>query len=61
MNHIALRTAGTIFILIAAMHILRYFLKVEVLVAGHTVPLSFSFVGSIFALVLSIWMFKSAK
>ena len=60
-NDLALRAAGTVFLLVALMHLLRFIFKVEVIVAGFTVPLWFSLVGLIVALMLSMWLFRSAK
>jgi hypothetical protein len=61
MKDVALKFAGTIFLLVSIMHLLRFILRAEVVVAGFTVPLVSSLLGFIFALSLSIWMFKSLK
>jgi hypothetical protein len=54
----ALKVAGIIFLLVSIMHLLRFILKIEVIIAGFMVPLWFSIFGFIFALLLSLWMFK---
>jgi hypothetical protein len=60
-NNIALKVAGIIFLLMSIMHLLRLLLKIEVTMAGFTVPLWFSVFGFLIALLLSLWMFKSLK
>ena len=60
-NNFALRASGAVFLLVALMHFLRFIFKVEVIVAGFTVPLWYSLVGLIVALMLSMWLFRSAK
>ena len=60
-NNFALRAAGTVFLLVALMHLLRFIFKVEVIVAGFEVPLWYSLVGIIVALMLSMWLFRSVK
>lgn len=60
-KNIALKVAGIIFFLVSIMHLLRFLFKVEVVIAGFTVPLFCSLFGFTFALLLSLWMFKSLK
>ena len=60
-NDLALKVAGTVFILVALMHLLRVVFKAEVIVAGFTVPVWYSLVGTIVALGLSWWMFRSVN
>jgi len=60
-NNLALKAAGTIFLLVSVMHLLRVLLKFELIVAGYSVPAWFNLVGFVFSLLLSSWMFKSAK
>jgi hypothetical protein len=57
----ALKVAGVIFLLVSIMHLLRVILRSEVMVAGFILPTWFSMLGFIFALLLSLWMFKSLK
>ena len=60
-NNLALKAAGTVFLLVALMHFLRFIFKAEVIVAGFTVPLWVSLVGIIVGLGLSWWMFRSVN
>jgi uncharacterized membrane protein len=60
MKNIALKVAGTIFLLMALLHLLRVIFNIEVVVAGFTAPIWLSIVGFIFALALALWMFKTA-
>lgn len=57
----ALRVAGVIFLLVAIMHLLRFFLKAQVSVAGTPVRLYVSLIGFVAALLLAIWMFVVSK
>jgi len=61
MQSIALRTAGGIFLLIALMHALRLFYKVEILVSDRPVSEVLSVAAGLIALFLSVWMFLCAK
>ena len=61
MKNIALKVAGVIFLLVAFLHLLRSIFNIKVMVAGFTVPMWLSVFGFIFALVLALWMFKTAK
>lgn len=61
MRRIALRTAGSIFLLIALMHALRLFYKVEILVSDRPVSGGLSVAAGLIALLLSVWMFFCAK
>jgi len=58
MKDTALKVAGAIFFVVASIHLLRLFLKFDVIIAGYVVPIWFSILGFIFLLVLSLWMFK---
>ena len=60
-NNLALKTAGAIFLLVSVMHLLRVLLKFELIVAGYSVPVWLNLVGFVLSLLLSLWMFKSAK
>jgi hypothetical protein len=59
MKNLALKTAGTIFLAVSFMHLLRYIFKIQVTVAGFCVPLWFSLAGFIVPLLLAVWMFKA--
>ncbi len=58
MKNTALKVAGIIFLLVAIIHLLRLILKLEVIIAGHVVPMWFSIGWFILTLALSLWMFK---
>ncbi len=58
MKDTALKVAGVIFLAVAIIHLLRLILKLEVIIAGHVVPIWFSIWWFIFTLALSLWMFK---
>ncbi len=57
----ALKTAGTLFLLITIGHFLRVMLSWDVIIGGFIVPMWFSVVAVFITLVLSLWMFKSAR
>ena len=57
----ALKVAGIIFLFVAIMHFFRFILRVEVTVAGFTVPVGLSLFGFAVASLFSLWMFKSLK
>ena len=60
-NNLALKAEGTVFLLVSVMHLLRVLLKFELIVAGYSVPVWLNMVGFVLSLLLSLWMFKSAK
>ncbi len=60
-KNLALKTAGTVFLVVAVMHLLRLLFKVQIDVAGTNVSLSLSLVAFVVALILAIWMFKASK
>lgn len=61
MEKMALLVAGIIFLVVAVMHFLRLIFKVEIKVNKYLVPQWLSLAGFIFALSVSIWMFKIIK
>ncbi len=63
MKDTTLKVAGIIFLAVAIIHLLRLILKLEVIIAGHVIPMWFSIMWVIITLALSLWMFKisSAK
>jgi len=61
MQKLALRTAGTIFLVVGAIHAWRVFSKVPVLVGDFSVPTEWSIAGLALGFALSFWMFSSAK
>ena len=57
----ALNVAGTIFLIVAILHLLRVIFKWDVVIAQFTVPHYYSMIGAIVAFSLSLWMFKSVR
>jgi len=55
----ALLTSGSVFFLVACMHLLRMILRVRVTAGKFTVPVWFSIFGFIIPLILSLWMFRA--
>jgi len=58
---LGLRVAGTIFGLGCLGQMLRLVARVEVLVAGHQVPLWPSAIAAVIAGGLSVWLWKLSK
>lgn len=57
----ALIVAGIIFSLVALCHLVRVLLHISITVAGHSIPMTTSYVGLIVALLLAIWMFVASR
>lgn len=57
----ALVVAGTIFLLVALMHLLRLVYAWEVTIGGHSIPMIASVIGFIVAIVVTFWMFIAAS
>ena len=57
MEKMALLVAAVIFLVVAILHLVRFFLKIEVKVGKVKLPLWLSVVGFIVAISLSLWMF----
>jgi hypothetical protein len=55
---VGLRVASVIFAIVCVAQLLRLVTRVEVLVAGHAVPLWPSAVAALVAAGLSFWMWK---
>jgi len=60
-NNMALKVAGGVFLLVSMAHLLRLIFKAEIIISGFTVPLWYSAFGFVFALLLSLWLFKSQQ
>lgn len=58
---VGLRVAAVIFGLVCLVQLLRLLTRVEVLVAGHTVPLWPNAVALVVAGGLSFWMWKLSR
>ena len=58
---LALKVAGTLFLLCAIMHLLRLLLKTQVYVGSHHVRLLMSLIGFVVTLLLALWMFAASK
>lgn len=57
----ALLTAGTIFALVALIHLYRLFSHFSIIVGTTEIPIWVNFIGIVVAGTLSFWMFKAAK
>jgi hypothetical protein len=57
---VGLRVASVVFGLVCIAQLLRLVTRVEVLVAGHALPLWPSAVAAVVAGILSYWMFRLA-
>ena len=57
----ALNVAGTVFLLVAMLHLTRLIFRWDVVVAQFVVPHYFSAIGALVAFSLSLWMFKSVR
>ena len=55
---LGLRVAGTIFALACLAHLLRVVTRVDVLIAGHQIPLWTNMVGVVISGALSLWMWR---
>ena len=53
---VGLRVASAIFGLVCAAHVLRVVMRVDVMVAGHEVPVWANVVGAVISGALSFWM-----
>lgn len=60
-KNIALIAAGTVFGLVAILHLVRVFLHIEIVAMEYVIPQWVSIVGCIVAGVLSIWMFLASR
>ena len=61
MQKVALLTSGTIFILLALSHVIRWLSPVEILINGYALSFVVSLVSGVTFTLLSIWMFVAAK
>ena len=59
MTDIRTKVAGSIFLLIAILHLLRFFMKWEIVLAGNAVPVGFSGIAAAVFALLAFWMLKS--
>ena len=55
---LGLRVAGAIFGLFCLAHLLRVVTRVDVLIAGHQMPLWSNILGVVIAGALSLWMWR---
>ena len=60
MQKLALKAAGTVFLLVGTLHIWRLASKAAVMFNDFAVPMSWSVVGAAAALALSLWMFSAS-
>ncbi len=57
----ALVIAGIFFEMISILQLTRFILKIEVIVAGHAIPLWASLMAFVLLQILGLWMFKATK
>ena len=60
-KNLALFVSGIVFGLVAIGHLLRVIYQIQLVAAGHILPMNISYIGFVIALVLSIWMFVASK
>ncbi len=60
-TEMALKVAGTFFLLIAIVHFLRVILGWGVIINGLMVPLWVSVIAGLITFTLSMWMFRSIR
>jgi len=56
----ALITSGTVFAIVALVHLLRLWYRSEIVISGRVMPMWTSVAGFILPLLLSIWLFMIA-
>jgi len=61
MERIALNTAGIIFLVVAELHLVRWVMKVPLIVGDTSIPPVASAVGAVGALLLALWMLVVAR
>jgi hypothetical protein len=61
MKNTALKVAGSLFLLVAVLHALRFYFGTVILVGGTEIPLMASFIGALICLFLAVWLFLVAK
>ncbi len=57
----ALVVSGFIFAIVALAHVVRFFLKTEIIISGHVLSMEASLIAFVIAGLLSIWMFMASK
>ncbi len=60
-GEMALKVAGTFFLLIAIVHFLRVIFGWGVIINGLMVPLWVSVIAGLITFTLSMWMFRSTR
>lgn len=58
MTDIRLKVAGSVFLAVAVLHLVRLMLKWQITIAGTTIPMSASVIGFAVAGLLALWMLK---
>ena len=56
----ALKTAGGVFLFVAALQAVRCFLKVRIVAGAAEIPVWLSAIAAVVLLALAVWMFKAA-
>ena len=57
----ALRVAGAIFLVISLLQLSRVFLRFRISLENTEIPIFVSAIAFVVALVLALWMFRSAR
>ena len=60
-KELALRVAGTIFVVVAIMHFLRLLKKIDIVMGSSHVPMVLSLLAFIGATIMALWMFAAAN
>ena len=61
MQNTALKTASAIFLVLALAHLMRVILGIGVIIGHRVIPVAASIPIVVICLLLSLWMYKSAK
>ncbi len=61
MHKPALYTAGTVFAIVALVHVVRFFLGTEIVVGGGVIPVFVSLPAAIVSALLAAWMIVAAR
>lgn len=61
MKQYALGFSGSIFLLMAIVHVVRYEKGWSIIIDGFSVPLTWSIYGAVVAAIISLWMFTAAR
>jgi len=60
-NRRPLIVAGLIFLVMAIVHLVRYFYPFSLVIAGYNIPPLWSLIGGVVLIILSGWMFFAPR